>query len=155
MSQHVKQLPAGLWGDRCPNPDAPVLFGLAHGQMRPMGERRFHNAVWYNAYGEQVGFGDLSERDIQRIMAEIEEGCYLLIAAENHGMQPPATRPGIQTVITHAELLLTHGQGWWLLPFPRVSIHATRGMEFGSLSYQEARDRLLPLQRKATDPEQA
>lgn len=53
-----------------PTQEAP--FGLRCGQMRSHRELG-HNVGWYNAFGEKIGWGDLSGTDYERIMEEIPE----------------------------------------------------------------------------------
>ncbi len=146
MNQQARQLPAGLWSTQCASQEGTSRFGLALGQMRSGTEGRLHNAQWYNALGERVGFGDLNEEDIRRIMAEIDDGCYLVIARERHGMKRPAITPGMETLITHAELVITRGKTWWLHPIESGEQATARSLTFPTLSYDEARRLFLPLQ---------
>lgn len=149
MDHPVKQLPVGLWGAAWPEPTEVRdfgLWGLWFGQTRATDIRLFDDARWYNAFGEQVGFGDLSKADILRIMAEIEEGCYLILTAADHRMGYPAVTPGIETVITHAELVITRSKAWWLHPSESGGQVTTRTLTFPALSYDEAHRLFLPLQ---------
>lgn len=57
-------------------------FGLQSGQLRV--ERGFgHNATWYNALGERLGWGDLSSDDVIRIREEIPVNETFITVGEN------------------------------------------------------------------------
>lgn len=89
--------------------DENLPFGLCVGQMRV--RRIMHNCGWYNKVGEFLGWGDLSEDDINRIAREISAGDAFFILPERAPYDNPRLddnpHPGIQEVINWCTFMIT------------------------------------------------
>lgn len=58
-------------------------FGFRCGQMRA--NRVVHNGSWYNNKGEKIGWGDLSQDDLQTISSQICDNELFVILGEHDG----------------------------------------------------------------------
>lgn len=76
----MSRLTKGLYGTQFRR-SSTTLFGLACGQMR--GGELVHNGGWYNAKGEKIGWGDLDNRDFQRLQRELEDGELFIVLGES------------------------------------------------------------------------
>jgi hypothetical protein len=107
-----------------PTKDAP--FGLRCGQMgshRGLG----HNAGWYNALGEKVGWGDFTAMNAERVMAEIPENELLILLSEedsywnfvSFGGKPKVKgdeySPGIDYVADHSRYVFGRDICWMVI----------------------------------------
>ena len=83
------------------------LFGLKRFQADDF----CHNAGWFNAKSERLGFGDLSKDDLRRIADCLEEGELFIIVGEwdmfwtdKDGDDPKA--PGTRFIVEHAHMIV-------------------------------------------------
>ena len=74
------RLTKGMFGHEFA-PAQGALFGFRAGQMRS--NDYVHNGGWYNKAGEKLGWGDLSEEDMVRLMQELEDGEFFIILPES------------------------------------------------------------------------
>jgi hypothetical protein len=97
----------------------PVMgrFGLSCGQIRANREKITHFSGWFNHYGENLGCGDMSSADFNRIAAEIEgdEMFILLSHADStwkmrHHTTLHPRAPGIDYVAEHCNYFIVTGQ---------------------------------------------
>ena len=66
-----------------------TLFGLRDAQTRVSGidsafdnKKLFHNAGWYNRKGEEIGWGDLSVKDLKNIKGGLRTGELFIVMSE-------------------------------------------------------------------------
>ena len=95
-------------------------FGLGSAQVRPgCASGRFpcvkvmHNAGWYNAAGEFLGWGDLCECDLKRIARECEEPFFAVREEAWRACNLPLDfylAPGIAWVLEQAVYLIERGR---------------------------------------------
>lgn len=62
----------------------PGLFGLRCEQVR--GRYLIHAAGWYNAEGEQLGWGDLAVTDFVRIARELQDHELFVVLSQSRSM---------------------------------------------------------------------
>lgn len=74
-------LTPGIYGEEFRPKVGP--FGFRCGQMRA--NRVVHNGNWYNKKGEKIGWGDLSEDDLQTISLQIDDNELFVILGEHDG----------------------------------------------------------------------
>lgn len=104
--------------------DGSERFGLREAQMRVSSEKCAHNAGWYNAAGERLGWGDLSFADLAAIAAGLEEGDVFIVLPEVQahfafvfprrfrwvGRRRTADAPGPAYVRRHAQYAVVKGR---------------------------------------------
>ncbi len=59
-----------------------TLFGISYGAMMPRDFRFAKNAGWYNKEGEELGFGDLSPQNIEKLKNELLPGELFIVLYE-------------------------------------------------------------------------
>jgi hypothetical protein len=59
-----------------------TLFGISYGAVMPRDFRFAKNAGWYNKEGEELGFGDLSPQNIEKLKNELLPGELFIILYE-------------------------------------------------------------------------
>ena len=112
----------GLYGHEFDHKDGP--FDLHVGQMR--GRSVVHNGGWYNSQGEKLGWGDLDEKDLEKVSKGLEEDEAFLVLGEHdsfwnfvtdHGpigamcaRKPEEQDPGIKYVVEHARFAVFKGE---------------------------------------------
>lgn len=112
----MTRLKKGMYENR-----AEHLFGLRNGQMHHLQTRLVHNGGWYNNHGEKIGWGDLSDKDFQRISRGLKTGEVFVVLGEvaatwNFTDSAPnksitvglkEESPGIDYVAMHAAYVIT------------------------------------------------
>lgn len=99
-------------------------FDLKCGQMRA--NQFTHNSGWYNKFGQKLGFGDLSAKDIKTISKEIPEDELFYVLSETDSFwnfvtkisiigslsttDPKEQEPGIEYVEEHFIYLITRNK---------------------------------------------
>lgn len=69
--------------------------GCREGQMRGIGHR-VHNGGWYNAAGQKIGWGDLDDKDLERLAENMPRNGVLFILGEHDSFWKFVTyNPGI------------------------------------------------------------
>lgn len=112
-------LAKGVYGHEFDTKRGP--FALRCGQYRF--NEICHNAGWYNANGEKLGFGDLSDDDFKRIAENIPDGEAFIVLGERDSFwnfvdkpgiigalcrtKPEHDAPGIKYVISCAKYIIT------------------------------------------------
>ena len=90
-----------------------------------------HNAGWYNANGEKIGWGDLSTSDLKRLIKGMPEGDYMLtmfegdsfwnfvkpetlnpVSGDHCETTPDENNPGLRYLADKAFMLIERGQVW-------------------------------------------
>lgn len=121
--------------------DAPT-FGLVSGQMRNSLEKIFHNAGWYNQYGEKVGWGDMSLKDLEHVSKEIDENDMFIVLGESDSFWNFVTQigtigamcetseeeqcPDIEYIADRARVVVRRGVVWGVEPYFRDMSQTTR-----------------------------
>lgn len=99
-------------------------FGLCEEQTRF--NKTVHNGGWYNAAGEKIGWGDLSNDDLRRLAAELPEGEIFVVLGEHDSFWPFVTHspgptgaqattsagekaPGLAYLVEHARWFVRRG----------------------------------------------
>lgn len=96
------------------HPSGDDTFGFRCGQMRHNGQLT-HNSGWYNGLGQKLGFGDLSDDDVLRILCDIEPDEIFLVLSENDSfwrfgerdLELNMNAPGVDYVVEHAFIAIT------------------------------------------------
>ena len=120
-SINTPPLTKGMFGSEF---SSKAAYGLRCGQMN--NGRRGHNAGWYNARGEKLGWGDLSQEDVDRLMAILPEGELFITLPESASFwdfvtdigqfgwtcatDPTVENPGIEYVLKRTGLILAKGR---------------------------------------------
>jgi len=91
----MPQLTIGMYGTEFQLGRNP--FGLRCGQMHVADDRIVHNGGWYNAHGEQLGWGDLSPKDFLRISRELEDSELFIVLSEWNAFGNFVTEPSAVT----------------------------------------------------------
>jgi hypothetical protein len=108
MTTMANRLTKGLYEDR-----SRFVLGQLFDLHRFRVNDFCHNAGWFNANGERLGYGDLSTEDIKRISEGLQEGELFIVLnesdvpwtkSERHPGDP--TAPGIRYVCEHADLII-------------------------------------------------
>ena len=91
------------------NPDCK-RFKLQYNQVRPNDVIR--NAGWFNIYGERIGKGDLSYKDLDNILLELDynDAFIILNEADSDWNMPEGmdkSAPGIEYVMKHANWVVS------------------------------------------------
>ena len=116
------RLTKGLYGHEFEHKDG--LFSLFCGQMR--GTSVSHNGGWYNQLGEKLGWGDLSQKDLEKISKGLKPGEAFIVLGEHESFWNFVTRfgpigamcektleesaPGIDYVADHARFAIFPGE---------------------------------------------
>jgi hypothetical protein len=117
------RLTQGLYGLEMASPKKD-LFGIYCGQYRNPSVS--HNGGWYNSLGEKLGFGDLNQKDLDRIAAHLKPDEAFLVLSESdsfwkfvthHGIcgsmcatTPDEKNPGLDYVVENAVYAVLPGE---------------------------------------------
>ncbi|MBI2633602.1 MAG: hypothetical protein HYW78_04460, partial [Parcubacteria group bacterium] len=132
------------------------LFGLRNEQMRYK-DKIMHNAGWYNAQGEKLGWGDLSAEDFKNIESEIADGELFITLYEHDAFwnfvvkfgafggacatKPEEKVPGIGYIKAHCAYIIAKEKRYFVDRNASVikERYITRdGIEFWTLTAKEA-----------------
>lgn len=121
-------------------------FGLSCGQLR--GSRVIHNGGWYNIYGEKIGWGDLSHRDLENISHGLTESEVFVILAEHSSywafvssnkemnrVDPKEESPGLDYILNHFVYLIIKGKIYSRERPPFTLIDKERALELIEACY--------------------
>ena len=146
----VKQLFQGMYGTEFRHNGGP--FGLTCGQSRQTG---CHNAGWYNAAGEKIGWGGLDHADMARIAKEInaDELFVVLGEYESHWVTDNIVltpsdkdKPGPQYVGLKCSYIIEKGQCFMVYPgrdFPTSMLSQVEGVHFDYMHRRDAYNKVL------------
>ena len=94
--------------------DGSKLFGLRNERMS--GFELIHNGGWYNKEGEKLGWGDLSQANLDRIAGELEDGELFIVLGEHDSFWETKSRgvdefsPGKDYLGQYARWVVKKGQ---------------------------------------------
>lgn len=109
-------------------------FGLHYGQMN--GGEFGHNSGWYNAFGQKLGYGDLSKADVLRIQQNLPIHEIFITMSERNSFWDFVTQigiigsmssadatieePGVDYVADHARFVITRDVIYWADKYSRA-----------------------------------
>lgn len=131
MSQLTKGMYYNFGWSRVPSD----LFGLAYGQIRRPNVANQH--AWFNKFGEEIGWGDLSSGDILRISREIDPREWFITIPQVVSLSNTSV-DSLHYVLTWAQLMIGKDQLFYL-DVCRKKTLVIEGVTFSIISHGDAR----------------
>jgi hypothetical protein len=148
-----KQLTKGMYGHEMASKEA--AFGLRTGQTRSWGHGKLgHNASWFNAAGQKLGWGDFDVDNVHRIIAEIDPDELFIVLTEHESYwdirnwkdeksRPSLDEPGTEFIMERAKWIFRHGEAIEVSWRDKVPVNeakvAWNGLDMTVITREEAR----------------
>ena len=129
-----------------PNESMSGLFGLYEGQIR--GSSVVHNGGWYNNLGEKIGWGDLSEKDLQKISRDLKSDEAFIVLGEHESFWNFVTHYGVVGALCQTKSEEQNPGLDYVIKYARYAIFSNQIMNLFSLENSNREDLKLELKKR-------